>query len=47
MHLWNFEKVIPNFKNLIRMHHPEEIDGLFAAYGILHNIILEYDRYDN
>ena len=29
------------------MHHPEEIDRLFVTYCILHNIILEYDGYDN
>ena len=34
-------------KNPIRIHHPEEIDRLFVTCCVLHNIILEYDGYDN
>ena len=34
-------------KNPIRMHHPETIDDLFVTCCVLHNILLDYDGYDN
>jgi hypothetical protein len=34
-------------KNPIRLHHPETIDALFVTCCVLHNILLDYDGYDN
>ena len=42
-----FSKRFLFLKNPIRIHHPEEIDRLFVTCCVLHNIILEYDGYDN
>ena len=35
------------FKNPIRSHHPEAINDLFVTCCVLHNILLDYDGYDN